>query len=149
MGSDALRKVQPSEADLPVSPKRKLVWSEAEESAYKVAFSQLRPKQQTPQVLDANVLAEYLKTSKLPRKVLKEIWKASVRSSTQADFDEFGACCRLVAHCQQAMKERDQATMEVMEQAGTQLRQLVLEKFMEEVPTTLPDFYGGPAGSGH
>ncbi|CAE7422024.1 unnamed protein product [Symbiodinium sp. CCMP2456] len=149
MGSDALRKVQPSEADLPVSPKRKLEWSEAEESAYKVAFSQLRPKKQTPQVLDANVLAEYLKTSKLPRKVLKEIWKASVRSSTQADFEEFGACCRLVAHCQKALKERDQATIEVMEQAGTQLRQLVLEKFMEEAPTTLPDFYGGPAGSGH
>eukprot|EP00439_Symbiodinium_sp_Y106_P073402 s1557_g13.t2 len=149
MGSDALRKVA-SEVELPeVSPKRKVALSEAEESAYKVAFSQLRPKKQTPQVLDANVLAEYLKTSKLPRKVLKEIWKASVRSSTQADFDEFGACCRLVAHCQKAIKEHDQATIEVMEQAGTQLRQLVVEKFMEQAPTTLPDFYGGPVGSGH
>ena len=59
MGSDALRKVA-SEVELPeVSPKRKVALSEAEESAYKVAFSQLRPKKHTPQVLDANVLAEY------------------------------------------------------------------------------------------
>ena len=149
MGSDALRKAQLSEIASPVSPKKKLIWSDAEEAAYKSAFSQLRPKKQTPPVLDANVLAEYLKTSKLPRKVLKEIWKASVKSATQADFEEFGSCCRLVAHCQKALKERDQATIEVMEQAGVQFKQLLLDKFVEQAPAVLPDFYAGPASSGY
>ena len=53
-----------------------------------------------------------------------------------------------MADCQKALKERDQATMEVMEQAGIQLRQQVLEKFVEKAPSVLPDFYRGPAGSG-
>eukprot|EP00913_Durusdinium_trenchii_P035661 g33370.t1 len=107
-------------------------WSRAEEVHYREAFNKLLPFSTGKSTLDSDPLAEYLKTSGLPRKVLKQIWIASVTSATEADFDGFGRCCRLVAHCQAALAHNDAATIEVMEQAGEQLRQLLWEKFLDK-----------------
>ena len=103
-------------------------------------FAKLLPFSTGKSTLDSDPLAEYLKTSGLPRKVLKQIWIASVKSATQADFDDFACCCRLIAHCQIALANGDAATIEVMEQAGEQLRQLLREKFLDKSPAKMPEF---------
>ena len=143
LGSVDLRKAI-SDLSAAAAPERsaKLAWSRAEEVYYREAFNQLLPfsKCQSRGCLDSDPLAEYLKRSGLPRKVLKQIWLASVTSATEADFDGFASCCRLVAHCQEATERKDAAMMEVMEQAGEQLRQLLWEKFLEKVPGRMPDF---------
>lgn len=111
-----------------------------QEATYRQAFEKLLPFSSSKTALDSDPLAEYLKTSGLPRKVLKQIWIASVSSAREADFNDFAACCRLIAHCQLARKHQDTATMEVMEQAGEQLKQLLRERFLEKVPKEMPHF---------
>ncbi|CAJ1333919.1 unnamed protein product [Effrenium voratum] len=136
VGSADLRKA----ANEPVVATAKPVWSKAEEASYKAAFAQLLPYSSNKPALDADPMAEYLKTSGLPRKVLREVWRASVTSPACASFEEFCCCCRLIAHCQEAMRSPDLATREMMEQAGLQLRQLLQERFLMKVPSTLPEF---------
>ena len=117
----------------------KLTLSRDEEVAYREAFAKLLPFSTGKKAIDSDPLAEYLKTSGLPRKVLKQIWIASVKSAVQADFEDFAACCRLIAHCQIALASKDAATTEVMEQAGEQLRQLLREKFLDRPPAMMPE----------
>eukprot|EP00928_Gymnodinium_smaydae_P045486 TRINITY_DN30317_c0_g1_i1.p1 TRINITY_DN30317_c0_g1~~TRINITY_DN30317_c0_g1_i1.p1 ORF type:complete len:908 (-),score=192.40 TRINITY_DN30317_c0_g1_i1:106-2472(-) len=51
--------------------------------------------------LDAQVMAEYLRTSGLPRKALKEVWlSANPDLQTSVGAELFARCRRLVAHCQ-------------------------------------------------
>eukprot|EP00438_Fugacium_kawagutii_P024707 Skav235547 [mRNA] locus=scaffold3067:235190:241325:+ [translate_table: standard] len=126
-------------AEVPLeSAAAKPTWSKAEETTYREEFNKLLPSGKS--ALDSDPLAEYLKTSGLPRKVLKQIWIASVKSATQADLEDFGCCCRLIAHCQIAFERADSATIEVMEQAGEQLRQLLREKFLDQPPSKMPEF---------
>ena len=166
VGSADLRKA----ANEPVVATAKPVWSKAEEASYQAAFAQLLPYSSNKPALDADPMAEYLKTSGLPRKVLREVWRASVTSPACASLEEFCCCCRLIAHCQEAMRtglppfvlltsnvsmeaskwqtgnpatpvrSPDLATREMMEQAGLQLRQLLQERFLMKVPSKLPEF---------
>ena len=81
MGSDALRRAQISEIETPVSAKKKARVERGRGGRLQIRLLTVPAQKQTPPVLDANVLAEYLKASKLPRKVLNEIWQASVKST--------------------------------------------------------------------
>ena len=103
----------------------KPTWSKAEETTYREEFTKLLPFSTGKSALDSDPLAEYLKTSGLPRKVLKQIWIASVKSATQADFEDFACCCRLIAHCQIALVTNDAAT---------------IEKFVDKPPSKMPEF---------
>ena len=135
-GSTDLRRAEAPQAAVEAKPQ----WSKTEEAAYREEFAKLLPFSTGKSTLDSDPLAEYLKTCGLPRKVLKQIWIASVKSATQADFDDFACCCRLIAHCQIALANGDAATIEVMEQAGEQLRQLLREKFLDKSPSKMPEF---------
>lgn len=136
LGSADLRRAEVHAASKAAKP----TWSKAEETTYREEFTKLLPFSTGKSALDSDPLAEYLKTSGLPRKVLKQIWIASVKSATQADFEDFACCCRLIAHCQTALVTNDAATIEVMEQAGEQLRQLLREKFLDKPPSKVPEF---------
>lgn len=136
LGSADLRRAEVHAASKAAKP----TWSKAEETTYREEFTKLLPFSTGKSALDSDPLAEYLKTSGLPRKVLKQIWIASVKSATQADFEDFACCCRLIAHCQTALVTNDAATIEVMEQAGEQLRQLLREKFLDKPPSKMPEF---------
>eukprot|EP00931_Biecheleriopsis_adriatica_P077242 TRINITY_DN50846_c0_g1_i1.p1 TRINITY_DN50846_c0_g1~~TRINITY_DN50846_c0_g1_i1.p1 ORF type:complete len:565 (+),score=100.96 TRINITY_DN50846_c0_g1_i1:29-1696(+) len=141
-GSKDLRRPKP-EAFAEDSPKggSALTWGREEEAAYRKEFEKLAGPSG---FVAPDPMADLLKGSGLPKKVLREIWRASVTDPSKVPFSDFACCCRLVAHCQEAVHQKDLPAMEVMGQAGEQLRVRLKEKALGERPPRLPDFHLEP-----
>jgi hypothetical protein len=132
-GSEELRKVGASLGDHRPQP----VWSQAEMTAYGSSLRRLSASGDA----DASLVAEFIHSSGLPRKVLKEIWQiANPYGLSSFSLHEFSVCCRLAGHCQSLLMAGDPAMAEVLSEAGDKLRILLESELLQKPPPKLPRF---------
>lgn len=131
-------------------------WNAMEATAYQKGFDRLKAfsAQGAPGTIDSDTLVDFLKGSGVPRKVLKQVWRAVFPScadakQAQAGFSEFALCCRLIGHCQASLRSGELSKTEILEQAGDQLASLLAEEFARSPPHRLPDFNGQLVGNNH
>lgn len=129
-------------------------WNAMEAAAYQKGFDRLAAfsTQGAAGSVDSEPLVDFLKGSGVPRKVLKQVWKAAFPGRAdvkQASFSEFALCCRLIGHCQAALRSGELSKTEIFEQAGDQLASLLAEDYARSPPPRLPEFHGQPVGSNH
>eukprot|EP00927_Polykrikos_kofoidii_P078845 TRINITY_DN75644_c0_g1_i1.p1 TRINITY_DN75644_c0_g1~~TRINITY_DN75644_c0_g1_i1.p1 ORF type:complete len:720 (+),score=95.42 TRINITY_DN75644_c0_g1_i1:80-2239(+) len=111
------------------------VWTAEENEAYLEAFREIS----RIATVENQDMALFLKSSGLSRQVLKEVWEvANPDGKLSLSFEEFAACCRLVAHCQ-AM-QRDPASAGFLPEAGGKLRIHLQRRCLGFPPPTLPVF---------
>lgn len=87
---------------------------------------------------DPNVTVQFLATSGLPRRTLKEIWQVcNSELRPRLERDEFAKCCRLIGHCQ-AMHGGPRQSL--IEGGGHSLRVLLREECADTPPPAFPKF---------
>mmetsp|Transcript_40373 Transcript_40373/g.111224 ORF Transcript_40373/g.111224 Transcript_40373/m.111224 type:complete len:797 (+) Transcript_40373:126-2516(+) len=116
-----------------------------ERAAYAELLRQLSAKCgiRTHGGLDVQEVVGFLGTSTLPRPALKEVWDVAVPDSSSSarqavTVEEFGACCRLVGHCQAMLG--DSETAAAVAAGGSRLRQLLATTCIAQPPPQLPHF---------
>merc|ERR1719444_159539 len=100
-------------------------------------------------------MADFLRGSGLPRRVLKQIWLAA-NPNSQSEFSmaEFSVCLRLTGHCQAVLSSGDAGAAELLVEGGEALKELMNSEWMHRPPPVLPRFQGNlveppyPAGDG-
>uniref|UniRef100_A0A7S4UJA6 PPPDE domain-containing protein n=1 Tax=Alexandrium monilatum TaxID=311494 RepID=A0A7S4UJA6_9DINO len=131
-------------ADLSALPETtEPAWTAEEEKAYGQHFKALLASVEGNQADDALVndlaLADFLRTSGLPRRALKEIWQvANPLGKAMLGLPEFCVCCRLIAHCQTRAWE----SAAMLSEGGEPLRCLFQGELLQMPSQKLAEFKG-------
>jgi len=94
---------------------------------------------------DKLVTAQFLATSCLPRRALKEIWVVGNPELKPAlGREEFSRCCRLIGHCQAVQRGQQQQPRRELEEGGRTLRALLQDRCLGSPPPGPPEFHAMP-----
>lgn len=114
---------------------KQLTWLPEERAAYEQFYEGLIQNG----TVDPQVIPQFLSSSGLPRRSLREIWGvANPELRPTLSLDEFCLSCRLVGHCQ-AMRD-DEAKSRLLTQGGQPLAALLKGRCMGVPPQSPPVF---------
>mmetsp|Transcript_44198 Transcript_44198/g.102061 ORF Transcript_44198/g.102061 Transcript_44198/m.102061 type:complete len:604 (+) Transcript_44198:58-1869(+) len=90
---------------------------------------------------DVRKIADFLATSKLPRRALKEIWAVGTGLKSDVREEDFSLCCRLVGHCQSyAGHPGEESKVQLVAEGGRPLRGHLSTNCVNLPPPKLPEF---------
>lgn len=135
----AKKELPASHRDLRPAPPSAPVLSSEERAAYQALFEPL-PVGASAETRQGIAVAAFLGKSGLKRSALKQIWHvANPGSKSDLTIEEFGRCCRLVAHCQ-ALLWLGGADANLVMEADRPLRLRLREELLVLKPPAPPKF---------